>query len=148
MDQFLRRQLVEFFRSLDSALHEHRTKGTPAGDASYGKIYEQLSGDLATLGVGKDRIPRVAEECGQLSTVERLVKLMAERTTSEPVKEAIRSMDELLRELSQIRESHIPDESLRSAKLETVTARIYERLKAWGFPSEAERASEETLSQE
>lgn len=56
------------------------------------------------------------------------------------MKDAIKGMDELLRELSQIRESRIPDESLRSAKLETVTSRVYERLKAWGFPSEAERA--------
>lgn len=69
-------QLVDYFRSLDRALDEHKRKGTPQGDDVYQRIYEQLAGDLAPLGVGKDQIAEVAKSCGQGSTFERLQKLM------------------------------------------------------------------------
>jgi hypothetical protein len=68
--------LVEYFRSLDLALDEHKHKGTPQGDPIYQTMYEQLSGDLAHLGIGKDQIAKLARFCGQESTVERLHLLM------------------------------------------------------------------------
>jgi hypothetical protein len=70
------RDLVKYFRSLDLALNEHQHKGTPHGDPIYQKIYEQLSRDLAHLGIGKDQIAKLAKFCGQEGTVERLQKLM------------------------------------------------------------------------
>jgi hypothetical protein len=42
-------QLVEYFRSLEKALDEHKQKGTPSGDPVYQKMYEHLTGDLATI---------------------------------------------------------------------------------------------------
>jgi hypothetical protein len=69
-------QLVEFFRSLDAALDEHKEKGTPTGAPVYHRIYQQLAEDVALLGVGKDHIPEVAAECGQLSTYRRLEQAM------------------------------------------------------------------------
>lgn len=65
--------------------------------------------------------------------------MQGEPIESGAVRKAVKDMDELLRELDQIRESSIPNESLRSAKLDTITNRICDRLKAWGFSSEAER---------
>jgi hypothetical protein len=47
-------ELVEYFRSLELALKEHKEKGTLQGDPVYERIYEQLTSDLAPLGVGKD----------------------------------------------------------------------------------------------
>ena len=68
-------QLVEYFRSLERALDEHKSKGTPAGDPVYQNIYEQLAGDLALLGVGKDQLADVASDCGHGSTLSRLERL-------------------------------------------------------------------------
>ena len=68
-------QLVEYFRSLEKALDEHKQKGTPNGDPVYDKIYEQLAGDLATIGIGRDQIEALAAQCGHGSTVTRLQKL-------------------------------------------------------------------------
>ena len=80
IDPVLRFQLVEFFRSLDAALDEHKTKGTPAGHPSYQGIFGQLvGGDLALLGVGRDHVAAVAAECGHLSTYKRLEQLMTKQ---------------------------------------------------------------------
>jgi hypothetical protein len=69
-------ELIQYFRSLELALDEHRDKGTPQGDPVYQRIYNQRSGDVAALGIGKDQIGDLAKECGHESTIERLEKLM------------------------------------------------------------------------
>ena len=71
----LQSRLVEYFRSLEKALNEHKEKGTPGGDPVYQKIYEQLTGDVATLGVGQDQLEALAAQCGHGSTLIRLEKL-------------------------------------------------------------------------
>ena len=68
-------QLVEYFRNLEKALDEHKQKGTPSGDPVYQKIYEQLTGDLAAIGIGQDQIEALAAQCGHGSTLARLDKL-------------------------------------------------------------------------
>ena len=68
-------RLVEYFRGLEKALDEHKQKGTPSGDPVYQKIYEALTGDLATIGVGQDQIEDLAAQCGHGSTLARLEKL-------------------------------------------------------------------------
>ena len=59
-----------------AALDEHKQKGTPKEDPVYSRIYEQLAGDVAGIGVGKDQISLLAKEVGHLSTVQRLENLM------------------------------------------------------------------------
>ena len=71
----MQHRLVEYFRSLEAALDEHKEKGTPAGDPVYDKTYKQLAQDLAAIGVGQDQIEALAEQCGHGSTVARLQKL-------------------------------------------------------------------------
>lgn len=71
----MQNRLVEYFRSLEAALDEHKEKGTPAGDPVYDKTYKQLAEDLAGIGVGQDQIESLAEQCGHGSTVARLQKL-------------------------------------------------------------------------
>jgi len=50
----------------------------------------------------------------------------------------IKGIDDLRTELREIRQSYRSDEGLQDAKLKAWTKRVYERLKAWGFTSEAE----------
>ena len=65
--------VVEYFRSLELALNEHKEKGTPKGDPTYSsRMYTQLARDLAQLGIGRDGIPETAKSCGHVSTFERL----------------------------------------------------------------------------
>jgi hypothetical protein len=63
-DTTMQHQLVEYFRSLETALDEHKQKGTASGDPVYEKIYGQLTKDLAALGVGKDQFETLAAQCG------------------------------------------------------------------------------------
>jgi len=70
------RELVEYFRSLELALNEHKEKGTPKGDPTYSRIYTQLSRDLAKIGIARDELPEAAKSCGHISTFERLEQLM------------------------------------------------------------------------
>src|SRR5205823_11657228 len=58
------RELVEYFRSLELALNEHKEKGTPKGDPTYSRIYTQLSRDLAKIGIARDELPEAAKSCG------------------------------------------------------------------------------------
>ena len=62
---------MEYFQSLDDALNEHKKKGSKIGDPVYLKIFDQLAGDLRTIGIGRDEIPAYAQEYGQLSTYKR-----------------------------------------------------------------------------
>ena len=68
--------VVEYFRSLELALNEHKEKGTPKGDPTYSRMYTQLARDLAHLGIGRDEIPEAAKSCGHISTFEHLEQLM------------------------------------------------------------------------
>jgi hypothetical protein len=68
-------QFVAFFRSLELALDEHKQKGTPTGDPVYQRIYEQLTGDLAAIGIGQDQIEHLAAQCGHGTTLARLERL-------------------------------------------------------------------------
>ena len=58
------RAVVEYFRSLELALNDHKGKGTPIGDPTYSRIYTQLARDLAPLevlhGMGFQRPPKLA----------------------------------------------------------------------------------------
>lgn len=53
--------------------------------------------------------------------------------------EILRGIDQLRRELAELRESFSSDEGLLDAKLILWTKRAYEQLKAWGFSAEAEQ---------
>lgn len=68
-------QLVEYFRSLEKVLDEHKQRGTPSGDPVYQRIYEQLTGDLAAIGIGQGQIEGLAAQCGHGTTLARLEKL-------------------------------------------------------------------------
>lgn len=95
-------QLLDFFRSLDAALDEHKGKGTPVGDPVYQKIFEQLAGDVAMVGFGKDEIPFVANECGQLSTYKRLEQLMTKQNQPQE-SAAMNLLNDQLNKLMQVR---------------------------------------------
>jgi hypothetical protein len=69
-------QIIDYFRSLELALNEHKDKGTSQGDIIYLRIYGQLASDLAVLGIGRDQIPEFAKKCGHESTLKRLEQLM------------------------------------------------------------------------
>jgi hypothetical protein len=57
-------QFLEYLQSLDDALNEHKQKGTVVGDPVYLRIFDQLAGDLRTIGIGRDQIPAYAQEYG------------------------------------------------------------------------------------
>ena len=69
------RELVEYFRSLELALNEHKEKGTPKGDPTCSRIYTQLARDLGQVGIGRDGIREAAKSCDHISTFERLEQL-------------------------------------------------------------------------
>src|SRR6266446_8618429 len=70
------RELVDYFRSLELVINDHKEKGTPIGDPTYSRIYTQLARDLAQIGIARDELPEAAKICGHLSTFERLEQLM------------------------------------------------------------------------
>jgi hypothetical protein len=41
----MRTQYVEYFRTLEKALDQHKQKGTPSGDPVYQRVYEALAED-------------------------------------------------------------------------------------------------------
>jgi hypothetical protein len=96
-----RADYIEYFRSLDKALDEHKAKGTRAGDPVYRFIHDELAEDLAPYGFGKDELRDVAERCGQLSTYERLEHLMPKHGDQQ-VSNAIRLLEQQLQRLSLI----------------------------------------------
>lgn len=93
---------MDFFRSVDAALDEHKGKGTCVGDPVYHKIFEQLAGDVALVGFGRDEIPFVANECGQLSAYKRLEQLMT-RQNQPQESAALELLSEQLIKLGQVR---------------------------------------------
>jgi hypothetical protein len=94
--------LLDMFRGLDAALDEHEANGTRTGDPVYAKIHAQLAEDVAMVGYGKDAIPHVAAYIGQLSTYNRLERLMPKQLGPDE-QEAITHLEKQISALAVIR---------------------------------------------
>ena len=108
LDPVRRIQFLEYFRSLDDALSEHKQKGTARGDPVFLKIFDQLAGDLFTIGIGRDDIPAFAQEYGQLSTYKRLEQLMT-RQHQPQESAAIELLNDQLNKLMGVRSLNFKD---------------------------------------
>lgn len=78
------------------------------------------------------------EEIGKYGVAHRATAQSRETERVVTVREIIEGIDQLRKDLVHILESSRSDETLRNERVRIWTARAYERLKDWGFSSEAE----------